>query len=490
MVFKLTGGTSETRYINTFNHQCIWRMDVVYFDPQQKKEIVKSVGYPLTVSFNITRNTFATANTAEFRIYNLAPSSRNSEAFFQDRFATEKAKIVTFKAGYNNNLITCFHGRVQESYSARQGEDVITTMKCLDLGNKTEVINVTFEAGTKKIDAYKNIIQNADGLTLGYIGTLEGEFKSPTTFCGEILDVLNEITGGHTYIDKGVVHTTQNNECLDIGVTVLNSKTGLIETPQRQGAGLTLKSIFNPNLQVGQLLEIQDPITPIFNGTYMITGINHSGEISGATAGQRITTIDVIIGAFLPNSSYNATGSTTTGGFSKVKGDKVQPVNGKLEENAQGIYNYIQKNNGKIPNAKITQNISWREMIGNDNNDNDRKNELTVEIISNCITIAKKLQAFIDTNTPMATIKINSGWRSTRVNNKIKNAKKESAHLRGLAIDFVYVNRNTYNTYANIYKKNWDKFTYLFRSQSGTAVIHVQATLGQGLAHRSKKSIV
>ncbi len=489
MASNLSGGISQQINNSNFNHQCIWRMDVLYID-KDGKEKVQSVGYPCTINFNISRNTGANANTANFKIYNLAPSTRNGEAFFQDRFNTAFKKIVTFKAGYGG-LVTCFRGCLSESYSARQGVDIVTSMQCLDLGTlKNEIVNVTFEAGTKKLDAYKNIIQNSDGLTLGYIGTIEGEFKTPTTFYGDILSVLNQITNNHTYIDKGVVHTTQNNECLDIGVTVLKSSTGLIGTPQRNGAGLVVKSVFNPDLQVGQLLQIDDPIANVFNGTYMITGITHSGEISGAIAGQRITTIELLIGAFLPNSSYNQTGSTTFAGFNKVKGENITPVSGNLQADAISVYNYIQKNNGKYPNTKITQNISWKEMIENDNNDSERKNELTVEIISNCIIVAKKLQAFIDTNTPNAKIKINSGWRSRRVNNSLKNAAKESAHLRGLAIDFKYYNANTYSVYRDVYKKYWDKFTYLFRTQSGSAVIHVQATLGKGQSRRSPKSLI
>lgn len=491
--FKLSGGVAQTIKKNEFNHQCIWRMDVLYTEIQNGKavDMVKSVAYPLTVEFNIVRNTFAQANTANFRIYNLAPSSRNSEAFFQDRFATNKRKLVTFKAGYNGRLITCFKGIIQESYTDRSGADIITSMRCLDMGTpKAEIVNVTFESGTKKLEAYKNIIANSESLTLGYIGTIEGEFKTPVTFYGEILDVLNKITSGHTFIDNGVVHTTQNNESLRIGVTILNSATGLLGTPQRREACVSVRSIFNPNYQVGQLLEIQDPILEAFNGTYKIAGIAHNGTISGATAGERITELELYNGAFLPNSSYNQTNLTTPQGFTAIRGEEITPVNGKLEANAQAIFNYIQKNNGQIPNSKITQNISWKDMLGHSNNDADRKNNLTVAIVSNCITIAKKLQAFIDTNTVGARISITSGWRSPRVNASISNAQAESAHLQGLAIDFVYINRNTYTTYRDVYKHGWDKFTYLFRGQKSSAVIHVQATLGKNSATRSRKSLI
>ena len=320
MTNALTGGISQN--IANFEKQCIWQMTVTFQD-EKGQEQTKTIGYPLTVNFSIERNTFASANTGRFTIYNLSPASRASEAFFQDRFYTNKVKYVTFKAGYNGNLTTCFRGYILQSYSRRQGVDVITEMECLDMGTpKYDYINVTFEAGTTKKEAYKNIIQNCEGLTLGYIGTLEGDYKTPVTFAGEPLTVLNQISEGHTFIDNGVVHTLQNNECLDIGVTILNGKTGLINTPQRKGAEIIVNSIFNPNIQVGQLLNIDDPIQKKFNGSFMVCGFEHSGTISGAISGQRITTIKLLIGDYLQNSSYNLTGTTEPQQFSKVKANK------------------------------------------------------------------------------------------------------------------------------------------------------------------------
>lgn len=481
MTNALTGGVIQN--ISNFEKQCIWQMSVTYYD-EKGQEKTKTIGYPLTINFNITRNTFASANTGRFTIYNLSPSTRASEAFCQDRFFTEKTKIVTFKAGYNGNLITCFRGYILQSYSKRHGVDVLTEMECLDIGTANyNYINATFEAGTTKKEAYKNIIQNCEGLSLGYLGKLEGEYKTPVTFSGDPLAVLNQITDGHTYIDNGVVHTLQNNESLDIGVQVLQLGAGLLDTPERSGAEIIARGLLNPNTQVGQLIEIKDPILENFNGTYMLCGFNHSGTISGAVAGQRTTTYNLLIGDYLAKMQ--------DGQFTKVKEEQVEVVGSMLQAGAQGVYNYIKSHNGNYPNKNITRNISWRDMLGHDNNNMDRLNNLSVEIISNCITIAKKLQAYIDTNTPAQKIIISSGWRSPRVNNQYKNASKESAHLRGLAIDFKYQNINTLQVFKYVYNRTWDKFTYLFRGNiSKNPVIHVQATLGSGGAKRSGRSIV
>lgn len=491
MSTQLSGGVSVNN-TDRFKRQCTWSLSVTYFeDDEQTQAKTISVGYPLTISFNIQRNTFAQANTANFQIYNLAPSTRSSKAFFQDKFNTKSLKIVNFSAGYNGNLIKCFTGYILESYSARQNVDVVTNMQCMDMGtNASSYINMTFEAGTTRQEAFDNVIQNCEGLTKGYQGTLEGTFETPATFAGSPIDVLNQITEGHTFVDNGVAHTLQNNECLDVGVTVLQPNTGLLKTPQRREAQIIAESLFNPSVQVGQLLEITDPVFPDFNGTYKLCGFSHNGLISPTQAGERTTTYNLLIGDYLPSGSYNLTGSTDKQNFSKVKNNKVELVNGKLEPGALGLYNYIKSHNGALPLGQITKNISISEMLKHDNNDNDRMQDLTLEAVSNCFTIAQKLQNFKDAYFPGLKLEITSGWRSRRLNDTLGNAAKESAHLRGAAIDFRVKGMDTRSAYIEYFKYGWDRFTYLFLPTKGRPhVIHVQATFGEGGARRSSKSL-
>ncbi len=477
----LNGGIDEYN----FEHQCAWKLEVIYKNIKEdgsEETVVKEIGYPLTVDFNIQRNTSNSSNQATFNIYNLSPSSRNSEAFFQDKFNTDKLKLVKFSAGYKDNLIQCFYGYILESYSERRNVDVITKMTCLDLGtNNTQIINTTFKAGTTRQEAYNSVLQNCEGLSEGLIGNISGTFLTPLTLLGTPIEVLNQITEGHTFIDNGVVNTLQNNECLDIGVTVLNANTGLISTPQRRDSHIDVTGIFNPSVMVGQLLEINDPVFEDFNGTYKLYGFTHSGIISGAAAGQRTTQYNLLIGDYLPAGSYGLTErATSEKTFNKVTAkNKVEIVNGTLEAGAIGVYKYIHAHNGQLPNQKITKNISVVEMLKHDNEDSEILNELTVEHISNCFTIAKKLQAFLDTYTPGQKIKVNSGWRSKRNNASLKNSAKESLHLKGMAIDFRYYNINTEQAYLKYFKRFWDKFAYKFQVKKGSPyTIHVQLTKG------------
>ena len=478
----LNAGVS-TNILPNLQNQCAWSISIT------DGENTKIVGYPLTVDFNIERNTFASANTGTFSIYNLAPSTRSSSLFFQDRFNTSVNKILTFKAGYNGKLVTCFKGRIQEAYSRRQGTETITQIQCLDLGIPTDYINITLEAGTTKKDAVKNVAQNLSYLQLGSIGSLNGTYQTPVTFEGKPLDVFNEISGGNAFIDNGVINILMPNECLDIGVTILNAETGLINTPQRRNAEIIAEGIFNPNVYVGQLIEVQSQTASEFSGTFMLTGFNHSGTISGAVAGSRITRYNFLVGAMLPNGSYTVTGTTEKQPFVKVKKEEITPVNQNYGADVYSVYQYIRKNNGNVPNSKVGHtDFTWKQLLlppGTGNTKSQIYSQINPSILQNCKLIAEKLYDFCKVNFSGKKINIVSNWRSRENNASLNNAAKESAHLRGAAIDFNISGIPTQKAFTS-FDKFWDKFTYIFKTKTSYN-IHVQATTGKNGALRINK---
>ena len=99
------------------------------------------------------------------------------------------------------------------------------------------------------------------------------------------------------------------------------------------------------------------------------------------------------------------------------------------------VYNYLQLYNGHIPDAKITTNIFWKEMIGNSNTNEERKNECTKEVLTNVYNTARQLQKIHDLYWQGRPLIISSGWRSFR-NNKSCGGNIRSRHLQGKAVDF------------------------------------------------------
>lgn len=291
------------------------------------------IEYPLTCKFNSQRATFSSSNKCTIDVYNLAPSTR--AMIFKDALTLDPAqwKYIKLEAGWNGQLSQIFMGRILQAYTTKGGGqvDVITHIECQPFDIFTSQSAYTFEAGTTYKDAYKTMAADMPNVEIGAIGTLEGSFKTQTTFDGNTMECLNSLTGGNTYVDNGVINTIMGNEVLDVPVPLVTDENGLLNTPVRRDASLTIKMLFEPTLVVGQLLEVRSKIQPEYNGQYKVLGFTHDCLISPTQAGQRITTVDLWIAPLLTGTDINVTGEGVTGGaasvtYNKVKNETVTPV--------------------------------------------------------------------------------------------------------------------------------------------------------------------
>ncbi len=414
-----------------------------------------TVEYPITCKFNITRGVFSESNKATIQLYNLALATRNK--IFQDQFTLDQSKwkYVHLEAGYGDKLSLIFKGRILQAYSFKSGgqTDIITEIQAMALDIFDHQTSHTFAAGTTFLDAHNTIASDMPNVTIGNVGSLDGVFQTPTTFEGNAFEQINKLTGGHTFVDNGELNTIMENEVIEVPVPVISNDTVLLETPMRRDANLEIKTIFLPDIVVGQLVEVNSSTQPNFNGQFKLVGFTHDCLISPTQAGTRTTQMTLWIGPMLPNSNIALTGQNQTQQFSKVKGDKIQPVLTAQPADVQGVYNYIQQNNGAIPTTKITKNISWKEMLGNNNTNSQRKSECTIGILSNVYNTAQTLQRFLNTYYPGRSIRITSGWRST-ANNRSCGGNPKSKHLSGLAVDFL-VNGVATSSLVNRLKAAW-----------------------------------
>ena len=437
------------------------------------------VEYPITCKFTVTRGVFAQSNNATIQLYNLAPSTRNQ--IFQDQWTNmlepEKMKYVHLEAGWNGSMSMIFKGRIMQAYSFKSGgqTDVITEIQAVALDIFDRQTSHTFVEGTTFKDALKTMASDMPNVLLGNTGTLEGSFQTPTTFDGLAIDEINKLTGGHSFVDNGILNTLMDNEVLDVPVPVISDNTTLLETPMRRDANLEVKTLFLPDVVSGQLVEVKSDVQPQFNGQYKLVGFTHDCLISPTQAGSRTTQLVLWVGPLLQNANSAITGQTQTQPFSAVKGEKVTPVAISQPGDIQGVYNYIQKNNGAIPNTKITKNISWVEMLGHNNTNAERKSELTINVLSNVYTTAQTLQRFLNTYYPGRTLTITSGWRSVN-NNRKSLGNPKSKHLYGLAVDFNISGVPTSNLIVML-AAVWNGYVKEYPSKM---VCHAQLNNGKG----------
>lgn len=291
----------------------------------QKETIV--IEYPITCKFTSERGTFSKSNKCTIDLYNLASKTR--EAIFKDALTLDKEswKYIKLEAGWNGQLSQIFMGKILQAYSTKNGGqvDIITHIECQPFDIFESNSEYTFAEGTTYKDAYKTMAADLPNVVIGNIGKLEGTFKTQTTFSGKTLDCLNTLTGGNTYVDNGVLNTIMSNEVIDIPVPLVTDDNGLLQTPIRRDATLTIKMLFEPSLIVGQLLEIKSIINDAYNGQYKVLGFTHDCLISPTQAGSRTTTVELWIAPLLASTDINITNEEVTGrtGFDKVEKETV-----------------------------------------------------------------------------------------------------------------------------------------------------------------------
>ena len=253
---------------------------------------------PLTLNFNIVRNTLASANTGTISIYNLAEANR--KRIYQDRFDTTTYRRVVLRAGYGQDLATIFRGNLRMAQSQRQGVDYVTELDSFDggFGIINGFTSKTWPGGTDQKKILGDIIKDMPNVILGKVGDFSGSSYRGTSLIGSPWSLIPGIAGdgSQPFIDNEVANVLKNNETLSGDIEVIEASTGLLETPRRNDAVIEVKMLFEPRLVVGQVIELRSRET-VYNGQYKVIGFTHSGTISAAVNGQCTTTASLWIGS-------------------------------------------------------------------------------------------------------------------------------------------------------------------------------------------------
>lgn len=258
-----------------------------------------TIEFPLTLDFDIQRNTLASLNTGKFTIYNLKESVRAD--IFHDRFDTLNIKQVKLAAGYISDpaLPIIFQGQITNAYSYRSGTNWLTEIECFDgMGTLNSDISISVPAGWN----FKSIIHTLSGAIQGASAGAIGEGVTPNSrglsISGNPWEAIQKLNPyGNNFIDKGLVNVISRNEYIDSndGINVISSRGGMLGTPRRHNTIIEVPIIFEPRAVVGQIVFL-DSLERVNNGDYQIIGIHHKAIISGAVTGNAITDLSLSLG--------------------------------------------------------------------------------------------------------------------------------------------------------------------------------------------------
>lgn len=242
------------------------------------------ISMPLTLRFTVQRNSMASLNNCLLEIYNLSQNLRNR--IFQDR-NTLQYKTVTLEIGYET-LYTVFSGYIYEASSARDGQDIVTLIQARDGNfeiNTTQVFQ-TYANGKTLSDVFKFLIgQFPSTLTLGAVGGFDDKITRPIVLNGNAWNLIKQYSLNQCFVDLGKVFVIKNNETVTGQIPEINEQTGILETPRRDDGFLTVTTLMEPAVSMGQQVNLKSVIMPVYNGNYKALGVLHQGIISNAVNG-------------------------------------------------------------------------------------------------------------------------------------------------------------------------------------------------------------
>lgn len=249
---------------------------------------------PISIKFSVNRSLFADVNTLDIDIYNLAPQTYR-KLFFD--FFNMKYRKVTLEAGYESTgLSVIFMGEMWSCYTHREKCDVITKMHCI-VGLKSMQARTDITLAGIHRDKVLARVASDMALELQIYSTDDKIITRSVVLSDNSMAIAQQYSDNNAFIDNGRLIILKDTDAIKGYVPLINDESGLLGVPKHEDAILKIDMIFEPRIIVGQIIEVNSRILPMFNGQYKVFGVKHAGIISGATAGSVVTTLEMLVGS-------------------------------------------------------------------------------------------------------------------------------------------------------------------------------------------------
>lgn len=285
--------------------------DLYYrYDPDNNKWLY--VTMPISIDFTIERNNLATANRCRITLYNLSKKTR--DLFFRDELdigkpynpeetgwvqtnkeSQEKYKQsvdklrnwIEIDMGYESTGMKyrVFSGAVLWAYSYKQNVDYVTEIYAYSTNLKDPLTYITYEAKAGK--TYRSAISDIAGQLTGiYEVNVADEigdkvFTKDTVLMGTAEDILVNQLHYKPYVDNTSLYVFNDKSTINREPMIISEKNGLLSSPRRTQNGVKISMLFEPQLRVGQLVQLDAKLESTYNyTTFVVSGFRHSGSIS------------------------------------------------------------------------------------------------------------------------------------------------------------------------------------------------------------------
>ena len=319
---------SDLKEIEVRKYKRYYRLYYRY-DPWNNKWLyIDSRDCQITMDFEVSRNNLATANTCRLTLYNLSEQTRNlmfrdaldigkpfdsketgfieTDEGLEERLKNEDVdktrNYIELYAGYESTHTDyeIFSGLVLSAYSYKNGVDYITEISgySCNLRDPLTYLSYTVKAGTKVGSVIKNLASQIAGVREVKISEeiANNVFTEDTVIMGTAEDILINQFNYKPFVDNQYLEIFTDRTAIKDDPPVIPSYY-FLSSPRRTQNGVKISIIFEPTLQVGQLVQLGSSIEETYNNTpFVISGFRHSGVISSVRDGMTTTEAELIIG--------------------------------------------------------------------------------------------------------------------------------------------------------------------------------------------------
>ncbi len=255
----------------------------------------------LRIKFAIKKTDGQTPNTADIAIYNI---SQDVAARIRKEYTA-----IAIQAGYESNFGIVFAGTIKQVRSGReQGTESFLLISASDgdVAYNGATVSATLSAGATQLDQVAVAAQAtaAMGTSLGVMvpdsGTRLPRGKVLYGMARDYLRHSAKALGASWSIQNGKIQFVALTGVLPTQMVVLNSKTGMVGTPEQTADGIKIRCLLNPLLQIGGKVSINQhdiaeaalpdtpkeaavnkPVTIQHDGIYRILTLDVAGDTHG-----------------------------------------------------------------------------------------------------------------------------------------------------------------------------------------------------------------
>lgn len=210
--------------------------------------------WKLRIQFEIVKTLDATPNSATIKVFNL-----NDDHVAQ---IENEYNDIILTAGYRDSFADIFAGNIQFVAHYRQHTDHITEITAGDGDRdyRNAFVNETLTAGSTDEDAVDRILATMGDTTKGTVQLANERRVRGTIYTGQARDALTQIArknGCNWSIQDGKLQMIRTDAMVG-NAHVLTAETGLLEAPEHNDKGISVKCLLNPLIGVNSAIKLDN----------------------------------------------------------------------------------------------------------------------------------------------------------------------------------------------------------------------------------------